>query len=201
MTVSSVSTNAFAFKWCMNCMEGPFIEAAAAFGTATNLAGTGLSVTFLSVAGAWQTHAESEAWSFTVPAECTCDTGFYSDELGNDCGSRCFKGYEAGHIRALSTAVQDIMYVGICICDADYTGTSCTETCSTTQPHQHCLVGEHRAELVEVLSDTQAVCKAPPQQAPLQVHQVVELSLTKSPDAAGNKLPEYTSSGVTIQVV
>jgi hypothetical protein len=201
ITVVSVLTNAFTFTWCTNCVEGPFIAADAAFGAATQLTGIGLSVTFQSGAGAWQTHSENEIWSFSIPGECTCNEGYFPDELGNDCGSKCFRGYEAGHLRAPISTVQDVMYSGICICDADYSGPSCTETCSTTQPHQHCLIGDHRAELVAVLSNTQAVCRAPPQQIPMQIAQAVEISLTKSADALGNQHPEYTSSSITVQII
>jgi hypothetical protein len=136
-----------------------------------------------------------------VPAECSCDAGFFTDELGNDCGSTCFRGYEAGHIRVLPGTIQESMYSGICICDSDYTGPACTQTCSTTQPHHHCLVGGHRASLIAVLSETEAVCTAPPQQTPLQAPQTVELSLTKTTDSSGIKHPEYTMSGKTVQIM
>merc|ERR1711871_954121 len=162
--------------------------------------GFGVQVLFQNTASTW---SEGEYWQFTIPSTCTCDAGYFNSDAG-ECSSKCDKGYEAGHFRCGATCDHGPVYAGLCICDVDRTGATCEQTCSTSQPHQHCKFGDRRSELLEIISNTELVCRAPPQQLPTTAGVTVDVSLMKSNVYTGStitsKESEYTSSGMTVQV-
>jgi len=201
--VTETSSSNIAFTFCTSCDTGPFITGAATPDT-KQLLEDGLYIVFQNTANEWKA---GELWEFAISPSCTCDPGFFNSDAG-DCGSKCDKGYEAGHFQCGSQCDHGIAYSGVCICDPDRTGAACDQTCSTTQQHQHCKFGNHRAELLEIISDQELVCRAPPQQVKSQPGDqglAVDISLTKTDKytngAVTSRTSEYTDSGVKVIVV
>merc|ERR1711871_750105 len=91
---------------------------------------------------------------------CTCDEGFFTDQLGNQCGSRCKHGYEVGHTLCgpdggtPSCLVEPAeAMAGVCICDGGYMGTHCDVPCgSTPVVSAHCAFKPHGLSALDDLS-------------------------------------------------
>lgn len=198
--ITGTSSSVILYQWCTSCSTGPFYSGSASPGVKQPL-GLGINVIFNPTSDKWKL---GELWTFTVPTQCTCDEGYYESNAG-DCSSKCKHGYEAGHFRCGSACDHGAAYAGVCVCDAYHKGATCSDNCTTSQPHQHCKFGDHRAELVTIVSDTEVICRAAPQQVPSSDGVAVEVSLTKTElyveGSKVSKEPEYTSSGIKAQVL